>query len=49
VRKKKHFDCVEMKWNIQRDLLREEQELGREKRRSIEGSESSTIRSWDPF
>jgi len=30
VRKKKDFDCVEMKWKIQQDLLREEQELGRE-------------------
>jgi len=30
VRKKKDFDCVEMKWKIQQNLLREEQELGRE-------------------
>jgi len=30
VKKKKDFDCVEMKWKIQQDLLREEQELGRE-------------------
>ncbi len=30
MRKKKDFDCVEMKWKIQQDLLREEQELGRE-------------------
>ncbi len=30
MRKKKDFDCVEMKWNIQRELLREEQELGLE-------------------
>ena len=30
MREKKDFDCVEMKWKIQQDLLREEQELGRE-------------------
>jgi hypothetical protein len=30
VKKKKDFDCVEMKWKIQQDLLREEQDLGRE-------------------
>ena len=30
MKKKKDFDCVEMKWKIQQDLLREEQELGRE-------------------
>ena len=30
MRKKKDFNCVEMKWKIQQDLLREEQELGRE-------------------
>ncbi len=30
MRKKKDFDCGEMKWKIQQDLLREEQELGRE-------------------
>jgi hypothetical protein len=30
VRTKKDFDCVEMKWKIQQDLLREEQELGPE-------------------
>ena len=30
MRKKKDFDCVEMKWKIQQDLLREEQELGPE-------------------
>ena len=30
MRKKKDFDCVEMKWKIQQDLLREEQELGSE-------------------
>ena len=28
--RKKDFDCVEMKWKIQEDLLREEQEFGRE-------------------
>jgi hypothetical protein len=31
--KKKDFDCVEMKWQIQQDLLREEQELGSEEAR----------------
>ena len=30
MKKRKDFDCVEMKWKIQQDLLREEQELGRE-------------------
>lgn len=30
MRKNKDFDCVEMKWKIQQDLLREEEELGRE-------------------
>jgi hypothetical protein len=36
VKKKKDFDCVEMKWNIQRDLLREEQELGLEEAEEAE-------------
>ena len=26
--KRKDFDCVEMRWQFQQDLLREEQELG---------------------
>ena len=30
---KKDFDCVEMKWAIQQELLREEQELGKEESR----------------
>ena len=30
MKKKKDFDCVEMKWKIQQELLREERELGRE-------------------
>jgi hypothetical protein len=30
VEKMKEFDCVEMKWRIQQDLLREERELGKE-------------------
>lgn len=28
MKKNKDFDCVEMKWKIQQDLLREEEELG---------------------